>query len=250
MLMEAELYPFGLNRWDDVYHVIASAVVAIGAAVLAWRLRRSLLFLLIIAYGAMLTLAPVGDMRYTWPMFPLVGASLALGLETLLSHVRRGQRVAAPVAIVVCAVIALGAIRHSLSEPRPFSIAGTPDADALYDFLAAQHRTAPMRLMFANPRVVTLATRAPAMGIPPRTTPGLLVAIDERRITHVLTQPDSVSQCLQRLANALPRESPDRFELVYTNATFRVYRVIPATVPFDGPYRKLRWGEQQRCDFT
>jgi hypothetical protein len=249
MLFEAELYPFGVDRWDDVYHVVASILVAVGGVIVAWRLRRSLLFLLIIAYGAMLALAPVADMRYAWPMFPLVGVSLALGIEVIVARVGRAVRLAPTAAIVASAAIAIGAIRHSLSEPRPYSIVGTADADAVYGWLETRQRSEPMRLMFTNPRVVTLETRVPAMGIPPRSAPGLLVAIDERRITHLLTQPDSVSECLQRLANQLPRDYPDRFEPVYTNATFRVYRVIPATEPFRGVYKRLRWGEQQRCDF-
>jgi hypothetical protein len=250
MLMEAELYPFGLDRWDDAYHIVASLIVAVGGVVLAWGLRRSLLFLLIVAYGAMLALAPVADLRYAWPMFPLVGASLALGIQTIVSRVGRGTRVAVPATLAICAAIALGAVRHSLSEPRPYSIVGTPDADTVYAWMAAQHQSSPMRLMFTNPRVVTLETRVPAMGIPPRTTPGLLVAIEERRITHLLTEPDSVSGCLQRLANALPREFPKRFQRVYANRSFEVYRVVPSAVPFEGAYKKLRWGEQQRCDFT
>jgi hypothetical protein len=250
MLMEAELYPFGLDRWDDVYHIVASLIVVVGGVALAWRLRRSLLFLLIVAYGAMLALAPVADLRYAWPMFPLVGASLALGMQTIVSRVKQGARIAVPVTLALCAAIALGAVRHSLSEPRPYTIAGTPDADALYEWLGTRHRSTPMRLMYTNPRVVTLETRAPAMGIPPRTTPGLLVAIEEKRITHLLAQPDSVSECLQRLANALPREFPERFEQVYANPSFTVYRVVPSPMPFDGAYKKLRWGEQQRCDFS
>ena len=136
-------------------------------------------------------------------------------------------------------------------QVRAFVTANKDDAaDARGLWLAAQHQASPMRLMFTNPRVVTLETRVPAMGIPPRNTPGLLVAIEERRITHLLTQPDSVSQCLQRLANALPREFPERFEQVYANPSFQVYRVVPSGVPFDGAYKKLRWGEQQRCDFS
>jgi len=250
MLMEAELYPFGIDRWDDVYHVVASIIVVVGALVLAWRLRRSLLLLLIIAYGAMLALAPVADLRYAWPLFPLVGASLVLGLETILARVTRSEHSVRTVAVALSAAIALGAIRHSLSEPRPYSIVDTRDADAVYAWLDAQRRSEPMRLMFTNPRVVTLETRVPAMGIPPRTTPGLLVAIDERRITHLLTQPDRVSECLQRLANRLPREFPERFEPVYTNSTFGIYRVVPTHVPFNGTYKRLRWGQQQRCDVS
>lgn len=239
MLFEAELYPFGLDRWDDIYHIVASLVVLTGGLVMLWRVRRSFLLLLVVAYGAMLALAPVADLRYAWPMFPLVAASLVLGLETILTRVLPSDRAPRTIAIAVCAAIALGAVRHSLSEPRPFSIVRTRDADEVYAWLTARQRQSPMRLMFHNPRVVTLATRIPAMGLTPRNVPGQLVAIDESRISYLMTQPDSVSDCLQRLANQLPTKFPDRFELVYANPTFRIYHVLPAATPFNGAFETL-----------
>jgi hypothetical protein len=102
--------------------------------------------------------------------------------------------------------------------------------------------------MFHNPRVLTLHTRVPAMGLTPRSTPGHLVAMEENRISHLVTQPDTLSSCLQRLANRLPATYPERFERVYANATFQVHRLVPAETPFDAPYDDVfRNGDARWC---
>ena len=246
MLFEAELYPFGLDRWDDIYHLVASLLVVVGGLLLMWRLRRSFLLLLVLSYGAMLALAPVADLRYGWPMFPLVGASLALCLQLLLTRQFRSERRSGRIVLAVCAAIAVGAVNNGLAAGPPFSITGTRDADEVYAWLSARQREAPMRLMFYNPRVVTLETRVPAMGLTSRNTPGQLVAIDENRISHLMTLPDSLSECLQRQANQLPAQFPDRFTLAYSNPTFRVYRVVPAAEPYKGTYERIRWRRGQR----
>ncbi len=248
MLFEAELYPFGINRLDDVYHVIASVFVVIGGVILLWRIRRSFLLLLLFAYTAMLALAPVADLRYSWPLFPVVGASLVVGVHAVLKRLLRSARTAQMVTVALGVVIVVGAIRNGLSAPRPFSIVGTRDAEEAYAWLSQRQREAPSRLMFHNPRVVTLETRMPAMGLTPRNAPGQLVAIDERRISYVMTQPDSVSECLQRIVNRLPASYPDRFTLAYENPTFRIYQVLPAAEPFRGEYAQIRWRrDEQWC---
>jgi hypothetical protein len=148
--------------------------------------------------------------------------------------------------LAVCAAIAVGAVNNGLSASPPFSIVGTRDADEVYAWLSARQRESPMRLMFHNPRVVTLETRVPAMGLTSRNTPGQLVAIDENRISYLMTQPDSLSECLQRQANQLPAQFPDRFALAYSNPTFRVYQVVPAAEPYKGTYERIRWRRDQR----
>ena len=68
------------------------------------------------------------------------------------------------------------------------------------------------------------------MGNVARTPLGHLAAYRERQITHVISERSGDSDCLQRIANHLPAEYPDRFKLEFENATFSVYRVISTPV--------------------
>lgn len=227
VIVEAELNPFGVEAWDNAYHVAASLLIAAGALLLAWRLRRSFLLILVATYVALLASVPAVDERYVWPLLPLVGVSLALAMETALRRFTpsRLERVARPSVVVLCSLVVVGATWHAASMPRPFSIVGTRDADALYAWLARADRSSSMRLVFENPRVVTLETRVPAMAIPSHDADDQLAAIDEYKITHVITMPDDVSTENQRTLNRLTATVDDRFELVYANPGFRVYRV-------------------------
>lgn len=227
VIVEAELNPFGVEVLDSIYHVGASLLVAIGGLLLAWRLRRSFLLILVAAYVALLASVPAADERYVWPIFPLIGVSLSLAMEKLFRRLMpaRFDRLPQVVVVLLCAVVALGATWQAASAPRPFSIVGTHEAEALYGWIARTTRVSPMRLVFQNPRVVTLETRAPAMAIPSQDPDEQLAAIEEFEITHVITMPDDVSTHFQRTLNRLPSEFAGRFELVYANPGFRVYRV-------------------------
>jgi hypothetical protein len=88
-----------------------------------------------------------------------------------------------------------------------------------------------MRVMFYNPRVLTLKTRVPAMGAIVRPPPFLLSAIYENQITHIVWQSAEARSCRSALVNALPALYPDRFAVEYGNETFRVYRVLRSDMP-------------------
>lgn len=238
-LFEAQLYPFGINRADDIYHVVATLFAGIGGVILLWRMRKSLLVWVTGSYLAMLALAPVADGRYAWPLFPIVGLALAVGLHFAMTRLRLTEQTSIKLVTVVFGLVAIGAMRHTFSEPRPYAITGTQESRAVYSWLARRQQEEPMRLMFYNPRVVALKTGVPTMGLTQRDEPGQLVAIDESRISHLIAMPDSLSDCLQRAANHLPVKYPERFELEYENPAFRVYRVLPADQPFKSDFKRL-----------
>jgi hypothetical protein len=108
-----------------------------------------------------------------------------------------------------------------------------------------------MRVAFHNPRVLTLETGVPAMGIVPRTPPGQLAALDNYRVTYLIWQgiglgTDSVGRkvpCVQRVANSLPMRFPHRFALEYQNRTFRVYRVLPGAHSSDSVNVRINWSD-------
>jgi hypothetical protein len=248
-LSEATLYPAGIDGLNDAYHVLAGVVALTGLALLVWAMRRSLVAAFALAYGAMLLLAPVGDLRYSWPLVPVIGAGFGFGIvriTTILAERFGKPHLAARatvVAIVVCAIVGVGALVNKVKEPSPRTLEGDPDAEQMFSWLAGQEGA---RVMFHNPRVLTLRSQRPAMGLLDRTTPGQLVGIDERQITFFVWQRPEISHCAQLIANRLVDQFPARFRLAYRNATFRVYAVVQAAAPFTGAYEHIDWSQSAR----
>jgi hypothetical protein len=278
VFFDAELYPSASHRGNAVYHVLASGLMVVGLVVLLPRLWKSFLLVLGAGYCAMILLAAVPFDRFLWPVFPLLAAALALGLETVLETVigwlrkrwrpRPAASSAAPLhlpasgssflrspsavgATALLALVAAGALVSALALPRPPSFTAMPDAQALFVWLRSTNARTPLRVAFENPRVVTLETRVPAMGFPERSPPpGYMVAFAERGVTHLIWERDDLSPCLQRMANSLPALYPDRFVLEYENPTYRVYRLLAgrARARADSTVEMTAWTHKKaRC---
>lgn len=254
-LFAAELYPFASNRANDVYHLIATLLVILGLVLLIKRARRTFMISFAAAYGLLLLVAPVAESRYAWPLYPMLGTALAVGASLVVrrlaaSWTPRVQRVAAAGPLIAVLLVAL--VTNARAAPQP-SFVRHPDTQALFDWLVQRSRTAPanvpMRIAFHNPRVLTLETRIPAMGIVPRTPPGQMNALIDTRATHLIWQGHNYlgdgkptpPSCVQRKANSLPDLYPDRFTLEYRNPTFRVYRVRPGGGPVPGKDDRISW---------
>ena len=247
--LEGLLYPTTNGTANLVYHLTAMVLAAVGLVVLGWHARRSFLMLTCVVYVAMLLASPVADTRYVWPLFPVGACALALGLTRVLEWAA-SRRPAFPSAVTARALtvaVLAAALYTDLRRPRPASLVGRPDTEALFAWLRETSRSSPMRVVFTNPRVLTLETGVPAMGNVMRSAPGHVLAYDERGITHVIAEPDPRSDCLQRFANAAIAAYPARFALAYENQGFRVYRVLPAMGPVDSAFRRLSWDEVNVC---
>jgi hypothetical protein len=258
-LFDAELYPFpsAWNSANDAYHLVASLFVLLGLVILFRRTWRSFFVMLGAAYSLMLLIAPVAEGRYAWPLYPIVGASMALGLTTAVrrfipSWAPRTHAIAAATPVIVAFVASLAIV---VQREAPASFVRHPDAEALFSWVTQRGKelasTTPMRVAFHNPRVLTLETGVPAMGIVPRTPPGQLAALDNYRVTYLIWQgiglgTDSVGRkvpCVQRVANSLPMRFPHRFALEYQNRTFRVYRVLPGAHSSDSVNVRINWSD-------
>lgn len=258
-LFDAELYPFpsSWNVANDVYHLVASLFVLLGLVILLRRTARSFLVTLTAAYSLMLLIAPVAEGRYAWPLYPLVCASMVLGITAAVrrftpSWAPRTHAIAAATPVIVVFVVALViAVRRE----APASFVRHPDAEALFSWISQRGKesasTTPMRVAYHNPRVLTLETGVAAMGLVPRTPPGQLSALDTYRATHFIWQGiglgvDSIGRklpCVQRVADSLPVLFPDRFALEYQNRTFRVYRVLPGARSSDRVDVRINWSD-------
>lgn len=258
-LFDAELYlfPKSWNLANDVYHLVASLFVLLGLVILFRRTRRSFLVTLTVAYSLMLLIAPVAEGRYAWPLYPLVGASMALGLTAAVrrftpSWAPRTRAIVAATPMMLAFVVALAI---DVQRGAPASFVRHPDAVALFSWIKKHGKesasTTPMRVAYHNPRVLTLETGVAAMGIVPRTPPGQLSALDTYHATHFIWQGvglgvDSVGRkvpCVQRVADSLPMIFPNRFALEYENPTFRVYRLLPGARSSDGVDVRINWSD-------
>jgi hypothetical protein len=258
-LFDAELYPFPIkwNLANDAYHLVASLLLLLGLIILFRRRWKTFLATFSVAYLLMLLIAPVAEGRYAWPLYPLVGATIAVGATSVARRLApswaprtRAIVTVAPVLVIFVLTLALEARR-----PAPASFVRHPDARALFSWIAQRGKemasTTPMRVAFHNPRVLTLETGVAAMGIVPRTPPGQLYALDNSRMTHLVWQgsglgTDSIGRrvpCVQRVADSLPVRFPDRFALEFQNRTFRVYRVLPGAQSSDGVNVRINWSD-------
>jgi hypothetical protein len=248
-VFEMALYPSTIPWFNNAYHIVSSLLILIGTWVLVKRMWNSYMVVLFLTYVAMLLTAEVDSGRYVWPLFPVGVVAFAVGTTAIFEGVRRWlPRVNAPrLAVAMLACVAAAATLREIVRPRPHFLVGSPDGEALFTYLRSSHAKAPMRVVFSNPRVVTLETGVPAMGNVGRSPAGHLAAYDEKAISHLIWEVDSLADCLQKVANTLPESHSDRFVQEYSNSTFRVYRVVPSPNSPPEAFRRLRWAEYEHC---
>jgi hypothetical protein len=244
-LFEAELYPFASNALNDAYHALASLLLVAGLTVILWRIRRSLLGAFLVAYVLMLLAVPTAEGRYLWPIFPLFCTAIPVGAHWCLTRMRvPAVRLRVPLATAFGVILA-ATLFTALGRERPRSLTDDADTRALFAWAREENTRHPMRVAFRNPRVFTLETGVPAMGLVHRSGPGQFAAWDDRAITHFIWQRDTAS-CVQRMANALVTSRAERFVLMYDNASYRVYRVLPGPRPAETAWERLDWRARKR----
>ena len=227
----SQLYPLPWNAWNDVYHVVASLLMVIGLAVWIRGARRSFLAAFALAYGAMLLVIPVADGRYLWPLYPLLIYGLLNGVRTIAMVTARSAVAArAPwVAFGFASVIAVLAIAMHLREPRPPGLLEQPDVQDLFTQLQARHGRTPLRVVFVNPRVLTLETGIPAMGtFNAGSVDAGMEELRRKRITHIVLGDDWGFEFRQRGILMLLAACADSFQVEYRNPSFVVYRLAEA----------------------
>jgi hypothetical protein len=249
--LDAQLYPFPGDRPNDGYHVVASALALAGCVALLWRLRRTMLTATVLMYTALLVASPAITDRYLWPLFPVIAAGLVVGVAAVSRAL--AQRVSwlpsgPVVSAAILALVALGALRREMRVPPPTAVEREPETRAVFEWLAQANARAPTRAVYANPRVLTLESRVPAMA-PLFTIPSKhLAALRDRNITHLVWPMEIPRECRARLAHELVALYPERFALEYENAKYRVYRLVnmdAPLVPIEG--YDPAWG-QGRCN--
>lgn len=240
-LFVAMLRPTPYLLLNRAYYLVGALVSLLGVVVMTRRLYKSYLAIGCIFYVLMLVIAPVGEERYMWPMYPVAACALAVGVQQLFEWLRNQYWHSLPArnaAIAILAVVATAALVTELRRPSPETLVGSQAGEALFTWLREAQRSSPIRVVFYNPRVLTLETGVPSMGNVERSASGQMKVFAEQRITHLIAREGDVSDRPQLVANSLPGRFPDRFALVYQNAGYRVYQILPGELPVEREHER------------
>jgi hypothetical protein len=209
------------------YHGAALLALVIGT--IAWVRRAGVrfLFCFVLAYVGILLLLPWPVTRYLWPFAPLVWFTALNGVRIVLEAVGADRVRAAELPVLAAASIALAMVTIG-PDPHPLvGIGDLPEGRALYAAVEREAATNPVRAMFVNPRDAARLRGVSAM-LTPRLTPDSLLAVaDSNRITHAILGSMGRDTSADRVMHAALRKHPERFQRVYENSLFTLFRVVP-----------------------
>jgi hypothetical protein len=225
-LLDALLYPFGIGVLDKIYHLVALALLGIGAVSAFRTYWRTFVGLFSGTYVAMLLVIPVRDLRYLYPLIPVVIFLTVHGLLVTLRRLRPALTEQRRVLIVAVAAVTVGMLA-SWTQWKPVragGVAAHADARALFEVLRPLAASPGTRLNTFKPHVVTLETGVPAMPILQAAPDRIVGEFCARRITHVVVGSlglfDKETEQMRRAI----AEFPAMFREVFRNASFGLWR--------------------------
>jgi hypothetical protein len=238
-LTAGALFPLPSDGANDVYHVVVAIPLLVGALRFLRVEMGSTLWWFAFAYVGMLFVSPVREGRYAWPLIPLVMFWLVSGAMFLLDRVRAPSvRAVIPryVAVVV-GLIGIGAALRLAQTPRRPALLDDPPTIELFEVvrsLADTGRVVP-RVVFANPRVLTLETGVAAMGLPYGEPEAVINEFDALAITHVVVPLHTFNHRAERMLLENVTDRPGRFASVFSNSRYQLYRLLPVAVQGTAP---------------
>lgn len=234
------LYPFASNRANDIYHLAVSIPLLFGAGVFLRERYRTALASFALAYVALLVFSPVAESRYAWPLLPLLTVGTCAGVMWILEKLRGsgvgGGLMARRAAVLGGAALLIGATVQLLLRPARYSLTDDPDTIALFQWLQATRDTTDLRVVFTNPRVLTLETNVPAMGIPFGTPDEVVAELIKKEITHVVIPRKHLTRRAEYLLAEVAAGRSGQFVPVFSNATHDVRKFVahPSLSPGSG----------------
>lgn len=229
-ILESHLYPFPWSAANDAYHLLSLPLALLGLAVWLRSSWRSFAASFGLAYFVMLLLVPVKTGRYLLPLVPLLLFGLLNGIRIVVGlAARRWPRVrVSQFAAATAAVIGLLTVLTHAPAPRPASLTENAEARELFAHLESLHEREPLRVAFANPRLLTWETRIPAMSTFEASPDAARAELRVKRISHLIVDDLGLQPGADSAMRALIAARPADFALEFGNATFQVYRVLPS----------------------
>jgi hypothetical protein len=229
----AHLYPFSPDLANDAYHIASLGLTAIGLASWTKTSWRTAAWGFAVSYGSLLLVATAASDRYLMPLYPVLVFGFLHGLEIVVafvsSRLRAGpERMASrAVAGTAALVVTLSAVQL-LGEPRRGGhLAELPDTRSMFDALASfgDDDSSRTRVAFIQPRVLTWSTGIEAMVIPPARPDAIVAELERTGITHVVLDNLGLARGRTARMQDIIDENGCRFELAYSNESYRVFRV-------------------------
>jgi hypothetical protein len=209
------------------YH--AAALVALVIGTIGWVKRAGVrfLFCFVLTYVGILLLLPWPVTRYLWPFAPLVWFTTLNGVRIVLQAVGVDRVRAAELPVLAAASIAFATVMIGPDAHPLVGIGDLPEGRALYAAVEREAATSPVRAMFSNPRDAARLRGVSAM-LTPRLTPDSLLAVaDSNKITHAILGSMGRDTGADRVMHGALRKHPERFQRVYENSLFTLFRVVP-----------------------
>lgn len=230
-LTAGALFPLSSDGANDVYHVVIAIPLLVGALRFLRMEMGSTLWWFVFAYAGMLFVSPVREGRYAWPLIPLVMFWLVSGAMFLLDRVRSPSvRAVIPrYAAIVVGLIGIGAALRLAQTPRREALLDDPPTIELFAVVQSLADTGGVvpRVVFANPRVLTLETGVAAMGLPYGEPEEVINEFDAQAITHVVVPLHTFNHRAERMLLENVTDRPARFASVFSNSRYQLYRLLP-----------------------
>jgi hypothetical protein len=223
----AVLHPFGRPLLNDGYHVLAGALIAIGGVRLTRRYWRSMLFVCALAYTAVIVATPFASARLFWPVYPVLALCLVHGGYWVATRVGFRAPAARNVTVAfIGAVIVAGTVREARRSPPP-SLLGNPDMAAVITWIRDHPERPTMRALFYNPRVLTLETGVPAMGVPALPPEEILREAASYRVTYLVVATTPVGDTRETQSELLTflRGDGGTTTRVFANTSYEIYQL-------------------------
>lgn len=222
-VFEISLYPSAHDAFNDGYHLFAGLCILVGGVDLVRRYGRTLLGMTTLWYVLAVAAIPFGDVRYTWPLWPVGTLALVVGLRRLLALVPM-PRTVGHVEVVVLFVIACLATARAVPRPPPASFESDADTLELFAWFGRQPDRAQSRVVFGSPRVFALHTGIPSMGaFSGHPVSETLRELDRLRITHVVGGLGPMGPWILHVERSV-RQAPVPWVQVFENSGYRVLK--------------------------
>ena len=132
------------------------------------------------------------------------------------------------------------------TQSPPVGIERSPAARELYTWLVQAHQATSPRAVFPNPRVMTLRSGVPGMGIVNRSPTGQVAELDEERITQVVLPRDTDSAWSTSTPAFNYSAVPGSVRVAMGESSVSNVRVVPRPTPTRPPDDHVEISRQSR----
>ena len=227
--LDAQLFPVGPVWANRIWHVLTVGLLVIGTMSAMRAYWRSFVGLFAFAYVCMLFLVPVSNLRYFYPLIPVVVFLTLRGAVVVVRALRpRMEASRVPVMIAGAAAVVAAASAIAVRNPRPPSaITLRPEVIDLYASLRRLPASPSPRVMAFRPRILALEMGIPAMPLVKGEPEVIIRELCALAITHVVLGDMGSHPVEMAAVRRAVASYPGAFTEEFRNKSFAVMRFDP-----------------------